>query len=90
MCVIIFNTYNAELVSFITAPKLRPVIESFADLSVSTQLQLAILQDSTFETIIMVCILVDCRRISLSQIRKKIIKYKLILGSRRRSIQIVG
>ena len=54
MCVILFNTYLAFLVSFITAPTLRQAIESLADLAQSDRLQLAILEGSTFETIIMV------------------------------------
>lgn len=53
-CVIFLNLFVARLTSFIAAPQLRPLVSSFDELANSTDLQLAILKYSTFETIILV------------------------------------
>ncbi len=45
--------YSGCLTSFITIPKLRPLIESLDDLSTSVDLELTILKNSVFESIIL-------------------------------------
>lgn len=53
-CIVFVYLYSGSLTSFITIPKLAPLIESLEDLTNSSALQLTILKNSVFETIIMV------------------------------------
>lgn len=46
--------YNGCLTSYITFPKMRPIIESLDQLANSAELELAILKNSVFESIILV------------------------------------
>lgn len=54
MCVIFLNVYSAGLQSFIAVPKWTTLIDSLEDLANTNKLQLALLKDSAFESIILV------------------------------------
>lgn len=57
--VVFVYLYSGSLTSFITIPKLRPVIESLDDLAVNPNLKLTILKNSVFESIILVRIVIS-------------------------------
>lgn len=42
MTVILINAYASNLISFLTVPKLNPIVESFEDLAASRDLKLAV------------------------------------------------
>jgi hypothetical protein len=52
--VVFIYLYSGCLTSFITIPKLYPLIESLDDLATSADLKLTILKDTVFETMILV------------------------------------
>jgi Ligand-gated ion channel len=53
-CVVFIYLYSGCLTSFITIPKLHPLIESLEDLATNADLKLTILKDTVFETMILV------------------------------------
>lgn len=55
--VVFIYLYSGCLTSFITIPKLRPLIESLDDLATSVDLELTILKNSVFESMILVYLL---------------------------------
>ena len=52
--VVFVYLYSGCLTSFITIPKLHPLIESLDDLSTSVDLELTILKNSVFESMVLV------------------------------------
>lgn len=59
--VVFIYLYSGCLTSFITIPKLRPLIESLDDLATSVDLELTILKNSVFESMILVYLLPNCK-----------------------------
>ena len=54
MCIILANSFSGQLTSFLTTPKLNPIIRSFEDLAKSTELRLSVEKGSLIREIIMV------------------------------------
>ena len=54
VCVVLVNAYAGNLTSFLTTPKLNPIIQSFEDMAKSTQLRVSVEKGTLIHGIIMV------------------------------------
>lgn len=54
-CVVLIYLYTGVLISYITIPKVRPIVDSTEELANSDRLQVATIKNSIFETTLLVC-----------------------------------
>lgn len=53
-CVVLVYLYTGVLISYLTIPKMRPIVETVEELAESTRLQVVAIKNSIFESTLLV------------------------------------